>query len=106
MRCLSIRQPWADLILYGHKDIENRTWSTKHRGRLLVHAGMTYDEDGAASLHARYPALVDAARVRTGRVLGAVEVVGCVARSDSPWFFGPVGWPLRNPVPFQECLVE
>jgi hypothetical protein len=38
---LSIRQPWAWLIVHGHKDIENRDWSTPFRGQLLVHAGLT-----------------------------------------------------------------
>lgn len=38
---LSIRQPWAWLIVNGHKDIENRDWPTNFRGRLLVHAGLT-----------------------------------------------------------------
>ena len=46
MKALSIRQPWAWLIVNGFKDIENRTWPTKFRGRVLVHAskGMTRDE--------------------------------------------------------------
>ncbi|WP_206002040.1 ASCH domain-containing protein [Paraburkholderia aromaticivorans] len=39
MKALSIRQPWAWLIVKGHKDIENRTWSTRFRGRVLIHAG-------------------------------------------------------------------
>ena len=38
---LSIRQPWAWLIVNGHKDIENRDWPTVFRGELLVHAGQT-----------------------------------------------------------------
>ena len=32
MLCLSIRQPWARMILHCGKDIENRPWSTKGRG--------------------------------------------------------------------------
>ncbi len=36
---LSIRQPWAWLIVNGYKDIENRTWSTRFRGKVLIHAG-------------------------------------------------------------------
>ena len=39
MKALSIRQPWAWLIVHGYKDVENRTWSTKFRGRVQVHAG-------------------------------------------------------------------
>ena len=46
---LSIRQPWAWLIVNGYKDIENRDWPTVFRGRMLIHAGLTmsrsyYDE--------------------------------------------------------------
>lgn len=41
MRALSIRQPWASLILAGHKTVENRVWNTTHRGPIIVHAGVT-----------------------------------------------------------------
>lgn len=46
MKALSIRQPWAWLIVHGGKDIENRTWSTRYRGPVLIHAakGMTNTE--------------------------------------------------------------
>ena len=33
MKAISIRQPWAWLVVNGHKDVENRTWRTKHRER-------------------------------------------------------------------------
>jgi hypothetical protein len=38
MKALSIKQPWAALIVRGEKDVENRTWSTQHRGLILIHA--------------------------------------------------------------------
>ncbi len=38
LRVLSLRQPWAWLIVNGYKDIENRSWRTNHRGPLLIHA--------------------------------------------------------------------
>ena len=38
MKTLSIKQPWASLICEGIKDIENRTWHTKFRGRILIHS--------------------------------------------------------------------
>ena len=46
MLALSIRQPWASLILKAGKNIENRDWPTKYRGRILIHAakGMTRGE--------------------------------------------------------------
>jgi len=38
MKCLSVSQPYADLIVKGKKTIELRTWNTKFRGEFLVHA--------------------------------------------------------------------
>jgi len=38
MKTLSVRQPYASLICYGVKTVENRTWKTDYRGRLLIHA--------------------------------------------------------------------
>lgn len=38
MKALSLRQPYAELIVLGRKTIELRTWKTKHRGTFLVHA--------------------------------------------------------------------
>ena len=38
MKTLSVRQPYASLICYGIKTVENRTWKTDYRGRLLIHA--------------------------------------------------------------------
>jgi len=43
MKAILIRQPWAWLIVHGYKDVENRTWSTKYRGPILIHAGKTLD---------------------------------------------------------------
>jgi hypothetical protein len=40
---LSVRQPWAWLIVNGLKDIENRPRRTLHRGPLLIHAGLNLD---------------------------------------------------------------
>ena len=37
-RCLSIRRPWAPLIIQGYKSIENRSWPTSYRGRIAIHA--------------------------------------------------------------------
>lgn len=38
MKVLTIREPWASLILEGKKTIETRTWKTKYRGAVLLHA--------------------------------------------------------------------
>lgn len=44
--CLSIRQPWAELILLERKKVELRRWSTQHRGWVWLHTGRTFDQAG------------------------------------------------------------
>ncbi len=114
---LSIRQPWAWSIINLAKDIENRSWPTKFRGRFLIHAskGMTRDdyEDGLLTARAAsrlrpkiedriFPGLAGFER---GGIVGVAEIVDCVEQSDSPWFFGRYGFVLRNarPLPFHSC---
>ena len=38
LKVIVVRQPWAWLIVNGFKDIENRSWKTRHRGPLLIQA--------------------------------------------------------------------
>lgn len=46
MKALVVKQPWASLIAYGEKTIEHRSWSTDHRGPLLIVAGAKPFHDG------------------------------------------------------------
>lgn len=109
MKALSIRQPWAWLIIHGGKDIENRSRRTHLRGRIYVHAsqGMTRDEYTIGELMAeengvKLPAFDDLQR---GGIIGTVEIVDCVDDHQSPWYFGPFGYVVANPepLPFQPC---
>jgi len=45
MRALSYTRPWAELVVGGFKDIENRPWTTDYRGRVLVHAAKSWDHE-------------------------------------------------------------
>jgi len=38
MKVLSLLQPWATLLVQGHKLIETRSWATKYRGPVFIHA--------------------------------------------------------------------
>lgn len=106
---LSIRQPWAWLILNAGKDVENRNWVTSHRGRFLVHAakGCTREEMAIALDFAGRVAgaLRVPDRFETGGIVGVAEIVDCVRRHPSPWFVGGVGFVLRDPqpLPFVPC---
>ncbi len=85
MKCLSLRQPWASLVILGLKRYETRTWSTNYRGPLAIHAGRTLTADAAALcnreplrsllLSAGYHFLADLPR---GVVLGTVELCDCI----------------------------
>ena len=48
MKALSIKQPYADLIIKGKKKIELRKWNTKFRGEFLVHASIKPDVEECA----------------------------------------------------------
>lgn len=109
MKAISIRQPWAWLIVNGFKDIENRSWPTQFRGRIYVHAGkgMTEDEYLEGFLLARQNGVMlpPAYDLERGGIVGEVDIVRCTTISDSPWFFGPFGFVLANakPLPFRWC---
>jgi hypothetical protein len=106
LRALSIRQPWADLILWGVKDVENRTWGTSFRGTLLIHAGTKVEWEAVARLRRRLGIVLPAEyRPATGAVLGTVELVDCVTSHASPFFSGPFGFTLRAPVRFPEAVL-
>jgi hypothetical protein len=104
---LSVRQPWAWAIIFGGKNIENRghvaiTKGGMSRRRIAIHAskGMTREEyvhayDFMRSINVLCPP--PGALIR-GAIIGSVEVVDIVTRSSSPWFFGPRGLVLRDPL--------
>lgn len=112
MIALSIRQPWAWLILHAGKDIENRTWPTRYRGHVLIHAakGMTRAEyeDAEDPLWSRGGPTIELppfADLQRGGIVGRARIVGCVTASDSSWFCGPFGFVLTavEPLPFHPC---
>ena len=69
MKCLSIKQPWAALILNGRKTLELRSWTTKHRGPLAIHAGKKVD------IYGPWNPFANNAVLPTGQVLGRVNLV-------------------------------
>lgn len=103
---LSVRQPWAWAIVFGHKDIENRTIpAVKHGmkpGRIAIHAskGMTQDEYEMTRefMERNEVECPHPSELVRGGIIGAVTVTEIVAESESPWFFGPRGLVLTDPV--------
>lgn len=95
MKTITIKQPWASLICQGIKDIENRTWATKFRGRVLVHAAakswrwsqvLSYISDEMAwALHKNGASKKWLDSLETGAIIGSVEIVDCVINHASIW---------------------
>lgn len=110
---LSIRQPWAWLILNAGKDIENRTRRSHYRGWFLVHAslGCTPQEYQEAYAFATVRCGVPAGSIpplddmKRGGVVGMAKLGGCTTASESKWFVGPFGYMLDDfrLLPFRPC---
>ena len=45
MKALTIKEPWASLIIEEYKKYEFRSWKTKYRGKILIHAGLSVEKD-------------------------------------------------------------
>lgn len=103
MKALSIQQPWAWLVVNGHKDIENRTWKTRHRGRFAVHASKTFDLKGYHFVQRHFPhiEMPESGEFEKGGIVGFADITDCITErpSLSPWFSGPVGFALENASP-------
>jgi hypothetical protein len=94
MKVLSIQQPWAWAIFHG-KSVENRSWSTSVRGRILIHAGNKIDREAFFWIESKFDLKIPDG-LPTGGIVGEVDLYDCVTRIDSPWFFGPKGFLFRD----------
>lgn len=106
--CLTVHPHWAWAIIHGRKRIENRTWTTNHRGRLFIHASSRRVpiDPCHLSLLKGMPSPDD---LTIGAIIGFVDVVDCVPWGEvkeDPYAFGPWCWTLRKPTPIQpvQCL--
>ena len=81
MKCLSVCQPFADLILSGRKTVELRSWNTKFRGEFLVHAPQKIRAGDVRRLGI-------AGRPVTGAVLGKAEIYDVKEYASDAEIFG------------------
>lgn len=120
MKAISIKQPWASLIVEGIKPIENRTWPTKYRGKVFIHASAKmvqhefvreiYTQDqwdylNSNNLHDKIKT------VPLSAIIGEVEIVDCVIGHESIWAetgfvnHKPIyNWVLANPVKYPDPI--
>ena len=132
MKTLSVKQPWAYLICSGIKDIENRTWRTSYRGRVLIHASAKCTMDIRMFLNMTSQQMDQVYKIadslgqnfeaiKCGAIIGSVEIVDCVVNHPSVWaeksekgqcditgkWIKPIyNWVLANPILFDEPILN
>lgn len=113
MKAVTIKQPWASLIAAGLKDIENRSWKTNYRGRVLIHAAAAPVKEGLAALNNKQLFELmnrenwdtEFENLPNGAIVGSVEIVDCVQNHPSKWAQeGFWHWVLANPVLFPKPI--
>ena len=76
MKTITIKQPFATLIAKGYKQYEFRTWKTKYRGEILIHAGKGIDKKAMKRfeyLNIEYP---------SGCIIAKANLVDCIYITD------------------------
>ena len=132
MKAITIKQPWASLICSGIKDIENRTWKTNFRGRVLIHAGatdagdytlITTQEQRNEIMGYGWTHGLDSYKdlyTQKSAILGSVVIADCVINHPSIWaektpiaHLGKLtiecqppiyNWVLANPIMFEKPI--
>ena len=103
MKVLTVKQPWAELICLGIKDVENRSWRCPKKfigERVLIHAsGTTAKEPYIMDVMASYDI--------KSAIIGSVEIAECIRTSRSIWAEDDrYHWIMRNPILFDKPILN
>ena len=71
MKVLTIKQPWASLIVNKYKTYEFRSWKTNYRGKILIHAGLTMEKDISNKLNYNIEYI-------QGAIIGEAIITDCI----------------------------
>jgi len=108
MKVLTIKNPWADWIIFGHqgqfKTTENRTWETLYRGRIMIHVSKELDRHAAERWHAT-PADYAYWKAQAGKIIGTVELYNVDRDNKTPWDEpGLFHWRFRYPMSLEKSI--
>ena len=113
MKALTIKEPWATLIIEGYKEYEFRSWKTNYRGKILIHAGMTLEKDNVIKFQDYN------LKYSKGAIIGEAEITDCIfvtqevndeLRKLNPLVYGKSGhvekyaWKLENVKKYDEPI--
>lgn len=107
--CISVRQPWAWLLVNGVKKVENRTWETSYRGPLLIHASRTTVDLIRTNCSELFADMPPADMLPLGCLVGMVHLAECITLKDAQrrrdlagqgrFIEGPFCWIMNKPRP-------
>lgn len=119
MKTLSIQQPWASLVCTGIKDVENRSWKTPHRGKILIHASSkkvpsTFFDSEPIEYVAEIDSNIDFGNILeiedlpTSAIIGYVDIVDCVQDDESSTWSEPdcFNWLLAEAYVFDDPITN
>lgn len=128
MKVITIKQPWASLVVEGHKTIETRSWATKYRGDILIHAGVSNVKKIVKSMPISFWDRIKDVGLLTpdlpyGAIIGCVTIIDVQlmeagieewmnnSNSDNEqeyafgdWREGRYAWHLENPILFKHSI--
>lgn len=89
MRAISLTEPYASLIAVGAKRIETRSWMSRYRGPLAIHAAKSVDE-ASVEVFAGFASMekyrIDWDNLPSGAIVAVVELLDCerITRENAP----------------------
>ena len=72
MKVLTIKNPWAELIVKGYKEYEFRSWKTNYRGKILIHAGLNIEKDSLNKFKEYNLSYIN------GAIIGEAYITDCI----------------------------
>ena len=92
MKALTLTEPWATLVMLGAKRYETRSWNTRYRGQLIIHAAKGFPKRARELINEEpFQAALDGYGVhkpfQLGHVLGSVQLLDICPTEDFE------GWP-------------
>ena len=82
MKCLSLKQPYAELLATGRKTIEIRKWNTNYRGPFLIHASKNVNKEACLTLD------FDESNMVRGAIIGKALVYDVIKYETIEDFLG------------------
>jgi hypothetical protein len=109
MKVLTVKNPWADWIIFGCKGniktTENRTWETLYRGRIYIHVSKKIDADAVDKFFPENLEDIEYWKNQTGMIIGSADLYAIDREMKTEWDEPDLfHWRLKNPLPLETAI--